>query len=286
MTRPTIAFEFFPPKNETLAESLWQAVPKLIDYAPRYMTVTYGAGGSTKDGTLAALSKLKGLTDIPLASHLTFLSTKKTDLDKYIETLWDMGVHHIVALRGDLPKGASYADFTGEDYYDYTSTFVAALKNRHPFEISVGAYPEKHPDAPSLEADIQALKLKCDAGADRALTQFFFDNDVYYRFVEAAEKAGITTPICPGLIPIHDFKGLCHFAARCQASVPDWLHETFDGLEAHTAESEKRATELLVKQAEDLARNGIKHIHFYAMNKDIIISDAIEALGYSQPSLK
>ncbi len=280
MRTPTIAFEFFPPKNDEFSKHLWDAVPKLIRYNPHYMTVTYGAGGSTKDGTLSALSKMKSLSPIPLASHLTFLSTPKADLDQYLDTLWDMGVHHIVALRGDLPKGTSYSDFTGSHYYDYTSNFITAIKARHPFEISVGAYPEKHPDAPDLDSDIAALKLKCDAGATRAITQFFFDNDVYFRFLDKAEKAGIRTPLYPGLLPIHDFKGMCNFAKRCQASVPEWLHAKFDPVQDNHTEAMKIATDLLVEQTRTLAAQGIKHIHFYSMNKDTIVSDAVEALGY------
>jgi methylenetetrahydrofolate reductase (NADPH) len=280
MPQPTISFEFFPPKNDELAVQLWEAVPALMSLAPKYMTVTYGAGGSTKDGTLAALKKIRGMTDIPLASHLTFLSTTKAELDDYIEKLWAAGVKHIVALRGDLPKGRSYDEFKGENYYDYTSNFITALKSKHDFEISVGAYPEKHPDAPSLEADIAALKLKCAAGADRAITQFFFENDVYYRFADQCAKAGIDTPICPGLIPIHDFKSLCRFAGNCQASIPQWLHDKFDGLEDKPLEAQKIATDLLVAQAQDLAAHGIPHIHFYSMNKAPITTEACQALGY------
>jgi len=279
MSTPTISFEFFPPKNEEVAAHLWDAMPQLAELDPKYMTVTYGAGGSTKDGTLETLRRAIGENpDIPFASHLTFLSTKKADLEAYIEELWNIGVKAIVALRGDLPKGTKFEDFEGNEYYKWTSDFVEVLKAHHPFEIIVGAYPEKHPDAPSLEADIEALKKKCDAGADRATTQFFFDNDVYYRFVDQCEKAGITTPINPGLIPIYDFKSLCGFAARCQAGIPDWLHEKFEGLEDNPEEAQKIATDLLVEQSLDLAANGIPHIHYYSMNKAPITVAACKAL--------
>lgn len=278
MSKTTFSFEFFPPKNDDLAAKLWPEVEKLMKLDPKYMTVTYGAGGSTKDGTLAALKKISEMTGIPLASHLTFLSTTRTDLDDYIDRLWNQGVKHIVALRGDLPKGTSYDDFIGDEYYDYTSNFIKALKEKHDFEISVGAYPEKHPDAPSLDADIAALKLKCDAGADRAIAQFFFDNDVFYRFVEQCDKAGITTPICPGLLPVHDFKGMCGFAKKCEATVPDWMHEKFDGLEDKPEEMRKVALDLLVHQSEDFAKNGIDHIHYYSMNKADITTQAVEAM--------
>ncbi len=276
MRAPTFSFEFFPPKTEELAEKLWPEVTKLMSLNPKYMTVTYGAGGSTKEGTVSALRHIIAMTKIPMASHLTFLSTTKADLDDYIARLWDAGVKHIIALRGDLPKGTSFDDFTGDEYYDYTSNFITALKSKHDFEISVGAYPEKHPDAPDLNADIAALKLKCDAGADRAITQFFFENDVYYRFVEQCEKAGITTPICPGLLPVHDFKGMCGFAKKCEASVPAWMHDKFAHLSGEDAR--KAGLELLVSQTEDLKKNGIDHIHFYTMNKADMTTQAVQAL--------
>lgn len=281
MTRPTISFEFFPPKNEDGAQALWQAMKELSALGPAYMTVTYGAGGSTKDGTLETLKRaVAEFPGIPFASHLTFLSTQKADLDPYIDALWESGVKTIVALRGDLPKGARFEDFAGDEYYRHTSEFVGILKQKHPFQIIVGAYPEKHPDAPSLEADIEALRLKCAAGADRVTTQFFFDNEVYFRFVEKCEKAGITIPINPGLIPIHDFAALTRFAARCQASIPAWLHEKFEGLEDKPEEARKIATDLLILQSEDLAARGIPHIHYYALNKSPITREACEALGY------
>ena len=277
----TISFEFFPPKNDAMEQQLWDAMPKLAALDPKYMTVTYGAGGTTKDGTRKTLRRaVQEFTPIPFASHLTFLSTNIAELDTYIDDLWNAGVKAIVALRGDLPKGTSYDDFAGEDYYQHTAEFVKILKQKHPFEIIVGAYPEKHPDAESLEADIAHLKLKCEAGADRATTQFFFDNTVYYDFVEKCQAAGIATPINPGLMPIYDFKSLQRFAGMCQANIPDWLHAKFAGLEDKPEEAEKIATEILVEQTLDLARNGINHIHFYSMNKAPITIAACEALGY------
>lgn len=279
MSNPTFSFEFFPAKNDELAEKLWPEVEKLKALDPKYMTVTYGAGGSTKDGTLSALKKIISMTDIPMASHLTFLSTTKPELDEYIDKLWNTGVKHIVALRGDLPKGTSFDDFVGDEYYDYTSNFITALKSKYDFEISVGAYPEKHPDAPSLNADIAALKLKCAAGADRAITQFFFDNNIYYEFAEQCDKAGIETPMCPGLLAVHDFKGMCGFAKKCEANVPDWMHEKFAGLEDKPEDARKVAIDLLVSQTEDFAKNGIEHIHYYTMNKADITTQAVEAIS-------
>ena len=281
VSRPAISFEFFPPKSDKAADALWNAAGELAKLEPKYMTVTYGAGGSTKSGTVDTLSKMM-CHNIPLAAHLTFINSRKEELKAYTDQLWDMNVRHIVALRGDMPADAdvNWPLDSDENYFQYTSDFVEGLKSWNDFEISVGCYPEKHPDAPSLEADIQALKLKCDAGANRAITQFFFDNEDYIRFVEQCQKAGIDTPICPGLLPIHDFKNMCNFAKRCQANVPSWLHEKFDGVES-AAETEKIAADLLITQVQGLAELGATHIHFYTLNKSAITAEACKALGYT-----
>ncbi len=277
---PSISFEFFPPKSEKAAAALLDTTAALAELSPKYMTVTYGAGGSTQDGTVDTLKRMME-HDIPLAAHLTFINSRKEELKAYTDGLWDMGVRHIIALRGDMPSDGdvNWPLETDDDYFQYTSDFVEGLKSWNDFEISVGCYPEKHPDAPSMDADLKALKLKCDAGADRAITQFFFDNDVFYRFVDECAAAGINTPLCPGLLPIHDFKSMCKFAKRCQAQVPDWLHERFGAVE-NAEEAEKIATDLLVMQAQDLAKNGVEHMHFYTLNKSAITAEACEALGY------
>lgn len=279
--KPTISFEYFPPKSDKAADALWEAVPKLAALGPAFMTVTYGAGGSTRDGTLSTIERMMGDTGLPIASHYTFINTTKADIQKYVGALWDKGVKHIVALRGDMPADLQWPLSHDENYFQYTSDFVEALKSWHDFEVSVGAYPEKHPDSPSLAQDMLALQKKMDAGADRAITQFFFDNQVYYQFVEVCEKMGITAPIVPGLLPIHDFKSMCNFAARCQASVPQWLHEKFEPLANKPEDAKKLATELLTKQSEDLAANGVPHIHYYTLNKAEITTTACEMLGYS-----
>lgn len=280
LMKPTISFEYFPPKTDKAAEKLWSATEKLASYDPAFMTVTYGAGGSTRDGTLGTLDKMMRMANIPMASHYTFIDTTKDEIREYTDTLWNSGIKHIVALRGDMPEGLEWPLADDQNYFQYTSDLVEGLKSWHDFEISVGCYPEKHPDAPSLESDIKALKLKCDAGADRAITQFFFDNEQYYRFAEACAAAGITTPIIPGLLPIHDFKSMVNFAKRCQASVPDWLHGKFEGLEDNPEDARKVATDLLIGQAQDLAENGVEHLHFYTLNKAEITQTAVEALGY------
>ncbi len=278
LTSPAASFEFFPPKTEKAELAFWEAVPELAALKPAFMTVTYGAGGSTRDKTFKIVTSLHKKTGIPCAAHLTFLNTRKEDLFSLTDELWESGIRHIVALRGDLPAGLSWPLEPDPDYFQYSSQFVAALRKHKGFEISVAAYPEKHPDAKTLESDIAALKEKCDAGATRAITQFFFENEKFYAFVDKCEAAGIKTPVFPGLLPVHDFKGMVRFAGRCQASVPAWLHEKFAGLDDKPEEARKIAVELLTGQVLDLARNGVRHMHFYTLNKAEITQDACRAL--------
>jgi methylenetetrahydrofolate reductase (NADPH) len=278
MNAPGFSFEFFPPKNDAAAAQLWDAMPRLAALGPKYMTVTYGAGGSTRDGTFDTLIKAQQF-NIPLASHLTFINATKDDLKALTDQLWRSGVRHIVALRGDIPKGLEWPLAADANYFQYSSDFVAALRTWNDFEISVAAYPEKHPDSKNLADDIDALKKKCDAGATRAITQFFFENDKFYRFQDSCVKAGITTPICPGLLPVHDFKSMVKFAAKCQASVPAWMHEKFAALENDPEGAREYSTELLIAQAQDLAAHGVAHIHFYTLNKAEITEQVCAAIS-------
>lgn len=278
MTLPTFSFEFFPPKSETAETALWAALPRLAALGPKYMTVTYGAGGSTREGTVTTLRRMMKDYNIPVAAHLTYINMPKKALYELADHLWADGVKHIVALRGDMPPDLAWPLDPDAHYFQQTSEFVAALHARHDFEISVAAYPEKHPDAKSLEDDIAALKKKCEAGAARAITQFFFDNDVYFSFRDQCAAAGIKTPICPGLLPVHDFKSMQKFAARCQANVPTWLHEKFAGTENKPDEARKIATDLLVQQTIDLASKGVPHIHFYTLNKADITEAACRVI--------
>jgi methylenetetrahydrofolate reductase (NADPH) len=275
----TYSFEFFPPKSDNAEQAFWAAIPELAALNPKFMTVTYGAGGSTRDKTLEIVSALEKKTKIPVAAHLTFINTDKKDIFHVTDALWKAGTRHIIALRGDMPSDLSWPLDPCGDYFQYTSDFVEGLLARHDFEISVSAYPEKHPDSHSLNHDIEALRKKCDAGATRAITQFFFDNEKYYDFIEQCEAAGITTPICPGLLPIHDFKSMTKFAARCQASVPSWLADKFAKVENDPAGARKLAEELLTAQAIDLQKNGVDHIHFYTLNKSDITRQVCAALN-------
>ncbi len=273
------SFEFFPPKTPDAETQLYDTAEKLAGLNPRFMTVTYGAGGSTREWSIGAATKLQDLTHIPTAAHLTYITHTKDELMALADHLWEKNIRHLVALRGDLPqgKGLSYADFTGPDHFQYTSDFVAALRARHPFEISVGAYPEKHPDAQTLDADITALRLKCDAGARRAITQFFFDNAGFYRFLERTKAAGITTPIVPGLLPIVDFEKMVNFAARCGANVPEGLQEKFAPLTT-PEDRHALAQDLLIDQMRDLYENGVRHFHFYTLNRSEMPAFACRAL--------
>jgi methylenetetrahydrofolate reductase (NADPH) len=275
--RPAISFEFFPAKTEKSDAALQQAMDVL---ASGYMTVTYGAGGGTRDGTFKTLTRARDAYGIPLASHLTFINSTKEQMYALADELWNENIKHIIALRGDMPDDLQWPLDMDGNYFQYTSYFVEALLARHPFEISVGCYPEKHPDASNMNADIEALKLKCGAGAHRAITQFFFDNDVFYEFRDTCAKAGIKTPIIPGVLPIHDFKSMCGFAKRCHTDVPDWLHDKFSGLENNPQEAEKIASDLLSEQVADLQKNGVEHFHFYTLNKSNITAQACEYLGY------
>ena len=279
MSKATFSFEFFPPKTDKTTELLFKAIEDLKVLNPKFMTVTYGAGGSTRDKTLQIIKRVIADTDIPTASHLTYINSPRKDMYALADELWENGVHHIVALRGDMPADLEWPLDPDAEYFQYTSHFVAALKARQDFEISVGAYPEKHPDADSMDKDVEALMKKIDAGANRAITQFFFDNTVYYEFLEHCEKANIKAPIVPGLLPIHDFKSMCGFAGRCQASVPQWLHERFAGLEDKPEDARKVALELLVGQSEDLVKNGVEHIHYYTLNKSDITTQAVKAIS-------
>lgn len=278
--KPTVSFEFFPPKTEKGQQNLWHAIDELVKIGPAFMTVTYGAGGASDNPAIeTALAVNNRYPDIPAASHLTYIDTPITEINGIVETLWNKGVKHIVALRGDLPPDLSWPLDRDESYHQFTSDFVAALRRYNDFEISVGAYPEKHPDAPSLDADIEALKKKCDAGATRAITQFFYDNDNYYRFIDKTQAAGINVPVIPGIMPIHDFAKVAAFAEKCHAFIPDWLKEKFLPYENKPDDTKKQAEEILTAQIADLIANGVPHLHFYTLNKANLTTQACKKAG-------
>jgi len=271
---PLYSFEFFPPKTPEGEKSLLKTAQRLSALNPHFMTVTFGAGGSTRDKTLSTLESLQTVTKAELACHLTFISLTKTELTAYLTRLSKMGVNRVVALRGDMPKDLQWPLDPDQDYYQYTSDFIAGIKSHGGFDISVGAYPDKHPDAPDMEADIIALKKKCEAGADRAITQFFFDHDNYSRFLERVAHASISCPVVPGLLPISNYDSMLSFAGRCGAQVPLFIRERFE--RAKPEDHNKIALDILMAQIDDLRMRGAPHLHFYTLNKADLLCEALK----------
>lgn len=270
-----VSFEFFPPKTEAAAEVLLASATDLRGLNPEFVTVTCGACGSPKTGTFEAASRLKNELGFTTGVHISYFGTKKADLFEYAETLWEAGIHHLVGLRGDIPEGVNIADYNHGDYFQFTSDFVEALMACRPFDISVGAYPEKHPDAPDMTADIKALKLKCGAGAKRAITQFFFGTDIYKGFLEQVREAGIETPIVPGLLPITDFEKAKAFAVKCGATIHPAIEERF----LNSSDPQQTAIDLLASQIDDLINLNVPQLHFYTLNRADLILSAFQKLG-------
>lgn len=270
MNRPIISFEFFPPKNEAAFENLAEVALTLKTLRPSFVTVTFGAGGSTKSGTLDTARFLQDRCGFTVGAHLSYFGFCKDDLFAYADQLWMAGIRHLVALRGDIPAGTNFAAFQGDDYFHYTSDFVAALLTRHPFDISVGAYPEKHPDAPSMEADLVALQKKCGAGAARAITQFFFDTSVYVEFLRLVAERQITTPMVPGLLPIGDLQKIKGFAGKCGATLPEGVVARLTG----SKDPQQAAISFLSEQINDMTALNVPHIHFYTLNRSDLIMPA------------
>lgn len=266
MADPSFSFEFFPAKSDEASARLMETAHALAATGPAFMTMTFGAGGSSRAGTFDLAARMARETGVPIAAHLTYLGLDAPTIEDYTRRLWAANVRHIVALRGDAPKDAhgNIQQGFARPYAD-TPDFVKALKKIHPFEISVAAYPEKHPKAESWQSDIDNLKAKCEAGATRAITQFFFNNADYYRFLERTAAAGIKTPIVPGLLPIANFANIQSFAGRCGAAVPTPLCNRFDG--ASEADAQQIAKDVLREQIEDLRAHGATHFHIYTLNR-------------------
>jgi methylenetetrahydrofolate reductase (NADPH) len=261
-----VSFEFFPPKTPEMEATLWRSITRLAPLAPRFVSVTYGAGGSTRERTHNTVRRI--LTETPLvpAAHLTCVAATSTEIDAVADDYWAAGVRHVVALRGDIPGGeAPYFPTPGG--YAYAAELVEGLRKRHDFELSVAAYPETHPEAKSPEADLDNLKRKIDAGATRAITQFFFDNWTYLRFVDRARKAGITVPIVPGIMPVTNFTQMVKFAKVAGAAVPVSLARLFDGLEEDADTRKLVAATVAAEQVQQLATSGVTEFHFYTLNR-------------------
>ncbi|HSF90774.1 MAG TPA: methylenetetrahydrofolate reductase [NAD(P)H] [Paracoccaceae bacterium] len=277
---PSLSFEYFPPANPEAAQRLWRTVNRLNPLGPEFVSVTYGAGGTTQDRTIDALKTMTNLVGCDVAGHLTCVGASRAETLAVAQEYKRIGVKRIVALRGDAPKGQDH--FTPHpDGFRNAAELVAGLSELGDFKISVGAYPEKHPDAPDFASDIENLKRKLDAGATNAISQFFFDNDTFYRFRDACAAAGITKPIFPGILPIEKFAGMVRFAKMCQATVPAWLHEAFEGFET-PEDSEKLAVELCTKQSQDLLDNGEDHLHFYTLNNPVLTYEVCRGLGFTE----
>lgn len=273
---PSVSFEFFPPKTDAGRAQLLDTAIELAKLNPTFMTVTYGAGGSTRAWTMEMAGKIQTSTGIPTAAHLTCVNTTRAGVNDVANELWACGIKHIVALRGDVPREDAPLNYQDFSYYHYANELVGGLLSLHPFEISVAAYPEKHPEASDLATDIEHLRRKCAAGATRAITQFFFDNDDFFRFIDHTTAAGITTPIVPGVLPVANFEKMLSFAKTCQAQVPEWMHEKFAS--AAPEDAVKIGEEILCDQVGDLAARGVRHIHFYTLNRADLTAAAVKSL--------
>lgn len=277
--RPRVSFEFFPPKTEEMEVALWESVRRLEPIGPSFVSVTYGAGGSTRERTHATVKRMVEETGLKPAAHLTCVSASKAEVDEVIRSYWDAGVRHVVALRGDPAGGLGTIYEPHPDGYQQTSDLVAGLKSIGDFEVTVSAYPEKHPEAASLDADIDALQKKVDAGATRAITQFFFDNDVYFRYLDKVRARGIEIPILPGIVPVQNFKQTANFARKTGASVPQWLADRFEGLEEDAATRRLVAAAVCAEQVLDLIDRGVTDLHFYTMNKADLVYAICHLVG-------
>ncbi len=274
-----VSFEFFPPKSDKMEEQLWSAIKRLAPLAPEFVSVTYGAGGSTRERTHTTVTRIVNETAMRPAAHLTCVNASKDEVNEVARAYWAAGVRHIVALRGDPPEGVGTCYKPHPGGYANAAELVAGLKKIAGFEVSVAGYPEKHPESTTLAADIENLKAKVDAGADRIITQFGFDNTYYLRFLERARAAGIWVPIIPGIVPMHNFRQVAGFAIKAGASVPAWMARRFEGLEDDAATTHLVAAAVATEQAMDLVDEGIKSFHFYTLNRADLVYAICHLLG-------
>jgi methylenetetrahydrofolate reductase (NADPH) len=279
-----ITFEFFPPKNKNAETQLWSALTRLAPLNPQFVSVTYGAGGTTRDTTLATVARVKNETALNPAPHLTCVGSSRDEVDELVKTYWNLGIKHIVALRGDAPNGGAYV--AHPQGYAYAADLVAGIKRIGDFDISVAAFPEKHPASPSLAFDIDVLKQKFDAGATRAITQYFFDTECFLRYRDAARRAGITQPIVPGILPITNFEQVAKFSQLCGTHIPDWLKNLFAGLENDLDTQKMIATTVAAEQCKRLLSEGVTDFHFYTLNRAELTLAVCRYLGVSESTLQ
>jgi methylenetetrahydrofolate reductase (NADPH) len=273
-----VSFEFFPPADAEMEATLWKSVERLAPLAPRFVSVTYGADGSTRERTHNVVTRVQRETPLVGAPHLTCIGASREEILDIARKYWDQGIRHLVALRGDPPKGTTQY-VPRADGFAYASDLVAGLKSVADFDISVAAYPEVHPEATSASVDLDNLKRKVDAGASRAITQFFYNTDAFLRFRDRAEAAGITAPIVPGILPITRFPQVLKFASMCGASVPDWLKDRFNGLDDDPETRRLIAASVAIEQVQELARQGVREFHFYTLNRAELTYAICHALG-------
>jgi len=275
---PTVSFEFFPPNTEQMATTMWNSIERLSELDPSFVSVTYGADGSTRERTHDAVERIIADTDLTPAPHLTCIGASRGEIDDVAREYWDMGVRHLVALRGDIPKDCDHYEPHPEGYA-YAVDLVAGLRQVADFDISVAAYPEVHPEAPDADFDLENLKRKLDAGATRAITQFFFDDAPFLRFRDRCAVAGIESSIVPGILPITRFPQLERFAKACGASVPDWLRDRFDGLDDDVETRQLIAASVAIEQVRMLEKEGIEEFHFYTLNRSELTYAICHAVG-------
>ena len=277
---PAISFEFFPPKTEEMERSLWETISRLAPLTPNFVSVTYGAGGSTRERTHSTIARILKETNLVPAAHLTCVNAPRGEIDDVVAQYHEVGVRHIVALRGDPTTGIGTAYVAHPDGYKTSADLVASIKQRYPdIEVSVSAYPEKHPESADFDADIDTLQAKVDAGATRAITQVFFDNDLYFRYLDRVRARGIDIPVVPGIMPMHNFKQARNFVTRAGTTVPSWLAEKFDGLDDDAETRKLVAATVAAGQVQKLNKHGVETFHFYTMNRADLVFAICHLLG-------
>lgn len=274
-----VSFEFFPPKTDEMEVKLWEAISKLKNLNPSFVSVTYGAGGSTRERTHQTIKRIIDETELKPAAHLTCVASSKEEIHQILENYWKIGVRHLVALRGDMP--ASSPNYQLHPHgYKYANELIDGIrKTNMDFEISVAGYPEKHPEAKSLEEDIDNLKRKVDAGANRIITQFFFDTDAYFSFVEKCQKRGINIPIVPGILPVSNVKQTKHFAKMCGAKIPKWMDKIFENLDENQETRQLIAGVVATELCRILHNQGVDDFHFYTLNRSDLTLAICHVLG-------
>lgn len=277
--RPSVSFEFSPPKGPKSEESLWEAIRRLEPLNPSFVSVTYGAGGSTRDRTHRTVVRMLNETTLRPAAHLTCVEASRAEVDEVIQDYWDAGIRHIVALRGDPPGSLGGAYTPRADGYQNATELTAGIRAIGDFDVSVGVYPQIHPESPSVDHDIEVLKAKIDAGATRAISNFFFDIDGYLRFVEKIRKAGVTVPILPGIMPVSSYEGLKNMSQRIGVTLPGWLGNLFEGLDDDPETRKLLACSVAAEMCARLVEEGFADFHFYTLNRADLVYAICRVLG-------